>query len=123
MSSCTGFVYFATWDHYADEWGYHGLHIGRCEGELFAAASGCLILTSYLMLFICFYISTYKKPEKEHKQIGAQAAAKEQGAASATGRAAETLKSARSRFGHASMDMVESSKGQWAAAAIQGQHD
>lgn len=123
-SSCTGFVYFATWDHYADEWGYHSFHIGRCEGELFAAASGCLILTSYLMLFICFYISTYKKPvEKNRKQVAAQSAAKEQGAATATGRAAETLKSARSRFGPASMDMVESSKGQWAASAIQRQHD
>ncbi|KAL1982245.1 hypothetical protein VTN96DRAFT_1614 [Rasamsonia emersonii] len=119
-----GFVYFATWDHYADEWGYHSFHIGRCEGELFAAASGCLILTSYLMLFICFYISTYKKPvEKNRKQVAAQSAAKEQGAATATGRAAETLKSARSRFGPASMDMVESSKGQWAASAIQRQHD
>ncbi|KAL1961588.1 hypothetical protein VTN77DRAFT_1414 [Rasamsonia byssochlamydoides] len=120
-----GFVYFGTWDHYADEYGIDFLHIGRCEGEAFAAVAGSLILSSYLGLFISFYISTYRKPsDKNRKQVGAQSGAKEQVASTVTGRAAETLKSARSRLGHASMDMVESSaKGQWAAAAIQRQHD
>ncbi|KAH8695527.1 putative elongation of fatty acids protein [Talaromyces proteolyticus] len=109
-----GFVYFATWDFHADEWGLDGLHIGRCEGDLFAAITGCVTLSSYLVLFISFYIATYRKPSgKSRKNLGIKA----DQAITATGRAAETLKSARSRLGHASMDSVEhSSKGQWAVS-------
>ncbi|OKL63161.1 putative elongation of fatty acids protein 1 [Talaromyces atroroseus] len=109
-----GFVYFATWDFYADEWGLHGLHLGRCEGSLFAAVTGCATLTSYLVLFILFYIATYRKPStRARKGI----APKKDQAVTATGRAAETLKSARSRFGQSSIDSVESTtKGQWAVS-------
>lgn len=111
-----GFIYFATWDYYADEFGFNNLHIGKCEGELPAAITGCSILSSYLVLFISFYISTYRKPSSKSRQAnGAKSVGKDQ-VVSASGRAAETLKSARSRFGHASLDMVESStKGQWPA--------
>jgi hypothetical protein len=111
-----GFIYFATWDYYAAEWGFESLHMGKCEGELFAAITGCVTLSSYLVLFISFYVATYRKPSgKGRKQLGAKPG-KDQ-AVTATGRAADTFKSARNRFGHASMDMVESStKGQWAAA-------
>lgn len=35
---------------------------GKCAGEEFAAISGICIITSYLFLFIGFYIATYKKP-------------------------------------------------------------
>ncbi|EED19044.1 elongation of fatty acids protein, putative [Talaromyces stipitatus ATCC 10500] len=108
-----GFVYFATWDYYADEWGLDGLHLGRCEGELMAAVTGCLTLSSYLVLFISFYIATYRKPSNRgRKALGG----KKDQAVTATGRAAETLKSARSRFGTATMDSVESSKSQWAVS-------
>lgn len=108
-----GFVYFATWDFYADEWGLDGLHVGRCEGELVAAVTGCLTLSSYLLLFISFYIATYRKPSTRSRK---PVAARKDQVVTTTGRAAETLKSARSRFGTASMDSVESSKSQWAVS-------
>ncbi|KAJ9295608.1 hypothetical protein DTO271G3_6064 [Paecilomyces variotii] len=113
-----GFIYFATWDYFASIHPEMNLpHVGRCGGEPFAAATGCVILSSYLVLFISFYIATYKKSGSKPRKARAQ----ETASATATGRAAETLKSARSRLGNASIDMVESgSRGQWAAAAIQG---
>jgi fatty acid elongase 3 len=36
--------------------------LGKCAGEEFAAISGMIIITSYLFLFIGFYLATYKKP-------------------------------------------------------------
>lgn len=42
--------------------------MGRCAGELVAAVSGGLILTSYLVLFIMFYIATYKKAGRRAAQ-------------------------------------------------------
>ena len=37
---------------------------GKCAGEEFAAFSGLIILSSYLVLFISFYFATYKKAGK-----------------------------------------------------------
>jgi len=37
---------------------------GKCAGEEFAAFSGMGIITSYLFLFIAFYLATYKKDGK-----------------------------------------------------------
>ena len=37
---------------------------GNCAGEEFAAFSGIGVISSYLVLFISFYIATYKKDGK-----------------------------------------------------------
>jgi fatty acid elongase 3 len=39
-------------------------HMGKCGGEEYAAVTGCVILSSYLLLFISFYFATYKKAGK-----------------------------------------------------------
>ena len=39
-------------------------HVGHCAGEEFAAIAGCVIISSYLVLFISFYIVTYQKTGK-----------------------------------------------------------
>ena len=38
--------------------------MGQCAGEEFAAISGIAILSSYLVLFISFYLATYRKDGK-----------------------------------------------------------
>lgn len=60
----SGFVYFATWNYYANTYRPWLPHMGSCgrpQAEV-AAFAGCAILSSYLVLFIMFYLSTYKKP-------------------------------------------------------------
>ncbi|KAK4909377.1 Fatty acyl-CoA elongase/Polyunsaturated fatty acid specific elongation enzyme [Elasticomyces elasticus] len=65
-----GFIYFASYTYFSASY-FPWLPTARvCAGEEFAAFAGMAIITSYLVLFIGFYISTYKKPVKNLKDRG-----------------------------------------------------
>ena len=59
-----GFVYFASYTYFTSTYFPWMPNAGRCAGEEFAAIAGCVILSSYLLLFISFYLVTYKKEQK-----------------------------------------------------------
>ncbi|KAI1251645.1 hypothetical protein MGN70_006213 [Eutypa lata] len=63
-----GFVYFASWDYWTSTHAPWLPHVGKCAGEPFAAAMGCIILSSYLVLFVLFYIDTYKKKSRSNRK-------------------------------------------------------
>lgn len=60
-----GFVYFASYTYFSASYFPWLPTAGVCAGEEFAAFAGMGILSSYLVLFIGFYISTYKKPVRK----------------------------------------------------------
>ncbi|KAI9674925.1 MAG: hypothetical protein M1822_008987 [Bathelium mastoideum] len=64
-----GFVYFASWTYFTSTYFPHLPNMGSCSGEEFAAIAGICILSSYLVLFIGFYISTYTKPASQQRTI------------------------------------------------------
>ncbi|KAI1639658.1 putative fatty acid elongase [Biscogniauxia mediterranea] len=59
-----GFVYFASYTYFTSTYFTWMPNAGQCAGEEFAAFAGIGTLTSYLVLFISFYIATYKKNHK-----------------------------------------------------------
>ena len=56
-----GFVYFASYTYFTSTYFPWMPNAGRCAGEEFAAFAGMGILSSYLLLFISFYLATYRK--------------------------------------------------------------
>jgi fatty acid elongase 3 len=60
-------VYFGTYSRYASA-SWNLPNIGNCAGTESAALLGCAVLTSYLFLFIKFYMDTYKKPAVKTQQ-------------------------------------------------------
>ncbi|KAJ5191915.1 Elongation of fatty acids protein 2 [Penicillium cinerascens] len=59
-----GFIYFASYTYFSSSYFPWAPNMGQCAGEEFAAFAGIGIITSYLLLFISFYIATYKKETK-----------------------------------------------------------
>ncbi|TVY40932.1 putative elongation of fatty acids protein [Lachnellula occidentalis] len=59
-----GFVYFASYTYFSSTYFTWMPHSGQCAGEEFAAFAGMIILSSYLVLFISFYLATYSKEGK-----------------------------------------------------------
>ena len=59
-----GFVYFASYTYFSSTYFPWAPNMGKCAGEEFAAFSGMAVISSYLFLFISFYIATYNKAAK-----------------------------------------------------------
>jgi hypothetical protein len=59
-----GFVYFASYTYFSSTYFPGAPNMGKCAGEEFAAFAGMGILSSYLLLFISFYLATYRKEQK-----------------------------------------------------------
>lgn len=60
-----GFIYFASYTYFTSTYFPYMLNAGKCAGEEFAAFAGMGIITSYLVLFISFYLATYKRDGKK----------------------------------------------------------
>ncbi|GMM36711.1 fatty acid elongase [Saccharomycopsis crataegensis] len=64
------FVYFATYQKVANDFFADVLpHCANCAGSMYAAAWGCCILSSYLVLFIAFYIEVYRKRDTKKSKV------------------------------------------------------
>ncbi|KAE8373382.1 GNS1/SUR4 family-domain-containing protein [Aspergillus bertholletiae] len=59
-----GFVYFASYTYFTSTYFPWIPNAGHCAGEEFAALSGIIVISSYLVLFILFYFATYSKDGK-----------------------------------------------------------
>jgi fatty acid elongase 3 len=62
-------VYFGTYSYFVSSYWPQLPSLGTCHGTESAAVFGCVLLSSYLLLFIKFYIDTYKKPARGKKPV------------------------------------------------------
>jgi len=64
-------IYFSVWQRAAHQrWFFKLPHIDDCAGTNSAAIFGMLLITSYLLLFVDFYLRTYKGPAAGAKKRG-----------------------------------------------------
>lgn len=69
-----GFVYFTSYTYFTSTYFPKMPSAGSCAGEEFAAFAGIGIISSYLLLFISFYLATYRKTGKGDKGAAKKAA-------------------------------------------------
>ncbi|ODV86672.1 hypothetical protein CANARDRAFT_195596 [[Candida] arabinofermentans NRRL YB-2248] len=63
------FIYFATYQKLVSHFAPNLPHCGDCAGTTLATISGCAIISSYLVLFIAFYIEVYKKKSTKKSKV------------------------------------------------------
>lgn len=59
----------AAYSYFVSSYWPHLPALGTCHGTESAAVFGCVLLSSYLLLFIKFYVDTYKKPTRGKKPV------------------------------------------------------
>jgi len=64
-----GFIYFASYQKLVHTFIPSLPHCGDCVGSTLATINGCIIISSYLFLFIAFYIEVYRKNTKKSKLV------------------------------------------------------
>ncbi|KAG0675512.1 Fatty acyl-CoA elongase/Polyunsaturated fatty acid specific elongation enzyme [Kluyveromyces marxianus] len=64
-----GFIYFAVWQKVATDYFPTLPHCGECVGSTTATFSGCAIISSYLFLFIAFYIEVYRRQGTKKSKV------------------------------------------------------
>lgn len=69
-----GFVYFTSYTYFTSTYFPNMPSAGSCAGEEFAAFAGIGIISSYLLLFISFYLATYSRTGKGDKGAAKKAA-------------------------------------------------
>ncbi|KAL9934813.1 hypothetical protein V8E36_006588 [Tilletia maclaganii] len=69
-------IYFATYNYFVSTYAPSLPYFGKCAGEESAAILGCIIISSYLVLFIDFYSRTYVKTPAKLQRAAIQAAEK-----------------------------------------------
>lgn len=65
LPNLLGFIYFASYNLFASKHFPMLPLVGQCAGTEFSALAGCTILSSYLLLFIWFYFTTYGKSSQK----------------------------------------------------------
>ncbi|QPG73358.1 Fatty acyl-CoA elongase/Polyunsaturated fatty acid specific elongation enzyme [Brettanomyces nanus] len=63
-----GFIYYATFIKVGHSFFPDTICL-KCAGTPLATVSGCLILSSYLVLFVSFYVDVYKNSSKQSKVV------------------------------------------------------
>ncbi|AET41428.1 elongation of very long chain fatty acids protein Ecym_8137 [Eremothecium cymbalariae DBVPG len=64
-----GFIYFAVYMKVAHDYFPSLPHYGGCSASTAAAISGCAIISSYLFLFIAFYIEVYRRKNTKKSRV------------------------------------------------------
>ncbi|SCU99514.1 LAME_0G03466g1_1 [Lachancea meyersii CBS 8951] len=64
-----GFIYFAVYQKFAHIYAPELPHCGDCVGSTTATFSGCAIVSSYLFLFVAFYIEVYRRRGTKKSRI------------------------------------------------------
>lgn len=63
------FIYFAVWQKVASDYYPSVPHCGECVGSTTATFSGCAIISSYLFLFVAFYIEVYRRKDTKTSKV------------------------------------------------------